>query len=99
MQNRITGTTMPVPEFLLEPNNAIISATGELSWMPPNVQMTTHTQFAGGGGFCGAFRRIAGGGSLLITEYRAMSGAGELAFATRVPATFFRSRLRPATSS
>ena len=33
MQSRITGTTMPVLEFLLEPNDAIISEAGELSWM------------------------------------------------------------------
>ena len=85
MQNRITGTTMPVLEFLLEPNDAIISEAGELSWMSPNVQMTTHTQFAGGGGFLGAFKRVVGGGSLFMTEYRAMGGPGELAFATRVP--------------
>jgi hypothetical protein len=33
MQSRITGTTMPVLEFVLEPNEAIISEAGELSWM------------------------------------------------------------------
>ncbi|MGC2637234.1 MAG: TIGR00266 family protein [Acidobacteriaceae bacterium] len=85
MQNRITGTTMPVLEFLLEPNDAIISEAGELSWMSPNIQMTTHTQFAGGGGIFGAIKRIAGGGSLFMTEYRATGGQAELAFATRVP--------------
>jgi hypothetical protein len=31
MQSRITGTTMPVLEFLLEPNEAIIPEAGELS--------------------------------------------------------------------
>lgn len=76
---------MPVLEFLLEPNDAIISEAGELSWMSPNVQMTTHTQFAGGGGIFGAIKRIAGGGSLFMTEYRAYGAPGELAFATRVP--------------
>jgi uncharacterized protein (TIGR00266 family) len=85
MQNRITGTTMPVLEFLLEPNDAVISEAGELSWMSPNIQMTTHTQFAGGGGIFGAIKRIAGGGSLFMTEYRATGGQAELAFATRVP--------------
>lgn len=85
MQSRVTGTTMPVLEFLLEPNDAIISEAGELSWMSPNVQMTTHTQFAGGGGIFGAIKRIAGGGSLFMTEYRAYGAPGELAFATRVP--------------
>jgi uncharacterized protein (AIM24 family) len=85
MKSQVIGTTMPVLEFLLEPNDAIISEAGELSWMSPNVQMTTHTQFAGGGGIFGAFKRVVGGGSLFMTEYRAMGGNGELAFATRVP--------------
>ena len=31
MQNRITGTTMPVLEFILEPNETVISEAGELS--------------------------------------------------------------------
>jgi uncharacterized protein (AIM24 family) len=41
---------MPVLEFALEPNESIISEAGELSWMSSSIQMTTHTQFAGGGG-------------------------------------------------
>jgi len=85
MQNRIIGTTMPVLEFLLEPNDVIISEAGELSWMSPNVQMTTHTQFAGGGGIFGMIKRVAGGGSLFMTEYRAIGAAGEVAFATKLP--------------
>ena len=85
MQSRITGTTMPVLELLLEPNEAVISEAGELSWMSNSIQMMTHTQMAGGGGFFGAIRRVAGGGSLFMTEYRAAGAAGEVAFATRVP--------------
>ena len=85
MQSRIVGTTMPVLEFILEHNDTIISEAGELSWMSASIQMTTHTQFAGGGGFFGALKRVAGGGSLFMTEYRAYGAPGELAFATRVP--------------
>jgi len=85
MQSNVIGTTMPVLEFVLEPNEAIISEAGELSWMGASIQMTTHTQMAGGGGFLGAIRRVAGGGSLFMTEYRAEGYAGELAFATKVP--------------
>lgn len=85
MQSRIVGTTMPVLEFILEHNDAIISEAGELSWMSASIQMTTHTQFAGGGGFFGALKRVVGGGSLFMTEYRAYGAPGELAFATRVP--------------
>ncbi len=85
MQNRVVGTTMPALEFILDPNESIISEAGELSWMGASIQMTTHTQFAGGGGVFGALKRAVGGGSLFMTEYRAMGGPGELAFATRVP--------------
>ena len=85
MQSRVTGTTMPVLEFILEPNESIISEAGELSWMSASIQMTTHTQFAGGGGLFGVIKRVAGGGSIFMTEYRAMGFPGELAFATKLP--------------
>src|SRR6202041_1985095 len=85
MQSRITGTTMPVLEFVLEPNESIISEAGELSWMGPSIQMTTHTQFGGGGGLFGVLKRVAGGGSIFMTEYRAIGASGELAFATKLP--------------
>jgi uncharacterized protein (TIGR00266 family) len=85
MQSQIVGTTMPVLEFTLEPNEAIISEAGELSWMGSSIQMTTHTQLGGGGGLFGVLKRVAGGGTLFMTEYRAIGGRGELAFATKVP--------------
>ncbi len=85
MQTRIVGTTLPAVEFLLEPNESIISEAGELSWMSASIQMTTHTQMAGGGGLLGALKRVAGGGSLFMSEYRAFGAAGEVGFATRMP--------------
>jgi uncharacterized protein (TIGR00266 family) len=85
MQSRIIGTTMPVLEFLLDPNDTVISEAGELSWMSAAIQMTTHTQFGGGGGLLGMFKRVAGGGTLFMTEYRAVGGTGEIAFAAKVP--------------
>jgi len=85
MQSRITGTTMPVLEFVLEPNESVISEAGELSWMGSSIQMTTHTQFGGGGGLFGVLKRVAGGGSIFMTEFRAIGAAGEVAFATKLP--------------
>src|ERR1700710_35006 len=85
LQNRIVGTTMPVLEFALDHKDAIISEAGELSWMSASIQMTTHTQMGGGGGFFGALKRVAGGGTLFMTEYRAVGAPGEIAFATKVP--------------
>src|SRR5580658_6743427 len=85
MQTRILGTTMPVLEVLLEPNESVFSESGELSWMTASVQMMTHTQAGGGGGFFGVIKRVAGGGSLFMTEYRAVQYQGSVSFATRVP--------------
>ena len=85
MQTRIEGTTMPVLHVGLDPNEAVFSESGELSWMTASIQMTTHTQLGGGGGFFGAIKRMAGGGSLFMTEYRALNYAGEVSFATKVP--------------
>jgi len=85
MQTRIQGTTMPVLDVLLEPNESVYSESGELSWMTSSIQMTPPPQLGGGGGFLGVLKRVAGGGSLFMTEYRAMGYAGEVSFATKVP--------------
>ena len=71
MQTRIQGTTMPVLDVQLDPNESVFSESGELSWMTSSIQMTTHTQMGGGGGLFGVLKRVAGGGSLFMTEYRA----------------------------
>jgi len=72
MQTRIQGTTMPVLDVQLEPDEGVFSESGELSWMTASIQMTTHTQ-------------MGGGGSLFMTEYRASGAAGVVSFATKVP--------------
>jgi uncharacterized protein (TIGR00266 family) len=85
MQTRIQGTTMPVLDVQLDPNESVFSESGELSWMTGSIQMTTHTQMGGGGGLFGVLKRVAGGGSLFMTEYRAVQYSGEVSFATKVP--------------
>ena len=85
MQSRIQGTILPVLDVQLEPNESVFSESGELSWMTSNIQMTTHTEMGGGGGLFGVLKRVAGGGSLFMTEYRAMGSTGTVSFATKVP--------------
>jgi uncharacterized protein (TIGR00266 family) len=85
MQTRIQGTTMPVLEVQLDPNESVFSESGELSWMTSSVQMMTHTQAGGGGGLFGVIKRVVGGGSIFMTEYRAYQYPGEVAFAAKVP--------------
>ncbi|HUV69642.1 MAG TPA: TIGR00266 family protein [Terracidiphilus sp.] len=85
MQTRIQGTTMPVLDVQLDPNESVFSESGELSWMTGSIQMATHTQMGGGGGLFGVLKRVAGGGSIFMTEYRAIQYPGEVSFATKVP--------------
>jgi uncharacterized protein (TIGR00266 family) len=85
MQSRVLGTTMPVLEVVLDPNESVISESGELSWMTSSIQLTTHTQYGGGGGVFGVIKRVAGGGSLFMTEYRALGAPGTVSFATKLP--------------
>lgn len=85
MQTRIHGTTMPALEVLLQPGESVIAESGELSWMTQSINLNTHTQFGGGGGFLGVIKRMAGGGTLFMTEYTAQGYPGEVAFATKIP--------------
>ena len=85
MQTRIQGTTMPVLDVQLNPNESVFSESGELSWMTASIQMTTHTQMGGGGGIFGVLKRAVAGASIFMTEYRAMQYPGVVSFATKVP--------------
>ena len=89
MQDRVVGTTMPVLELSLDPGESVISETGELSWKTPNVSMTTATGMAGGKGFFGKVKQMAGGGSLFMTKYLAEQAQGTIAFAARLPGQLF----------
>jgi uncharacterized protein (TIGR00266 family) len=85
MQHEIIGTTMPVLSLTLESGERVVAVSGELSWMSSSIQMNTTTGAAGGGGLFGALKRVVGGGSLFMTEYRAEGSRGVVAFATKLP--------------
>jgi len=95
MNHRVIGTTLPVLELQLQPGESVVAVSGELSWMSSSVSMHTSTQHGGGGGFFGALKRVAGGGSLFMTEYTAQGQPGILAFATRVPGHILPVDVRP----
>ncbi|MFL6513799.1 MAG: TIGR00266 family protein [Chthoniobacterales bacterium] len=85
MQHEIIGSTMPLLEVQLAPEETVVAVSGELSWMTSSIELTTTTQLGGGGGLFGALKRVAGGGSLFMTEYRARGSAGKVAFAAKLP--------------
>src|SRR5689334_11687731 len=95
MQHEIIGSTMPVLEIQLQPDESIIAVSGELSWMTSTIDLTTTTQLGGGGGLLGTFKRVVGGGSLFMTEYRARGGPGTVAFATKLPGHIIPLEVKP----
>jgi uncharacterized protein (TIGR00266 family) len=89
MQAEIKGTTMPVLEVTLQQGEQVVSTHGELSWMTPNVRLSQHLGpgpgAPGGGGLMRSLKRVLGGGSLFLTHYEAVSGAGMVTFAAKLP--------------
>jgi uncharacterized protein (TIGR00266 family) len=87
MQHQIIGTTMPVLEFSLAAGEAVVSETGRMSWMSPDVTMATDTAATGGGDhkMFGALKRMVGGGSLFASTYTAGAQGGLVAFGASLP--------------
>jgi uncharacterized protein (TIGR00266 family) len=62
-----------------------------MSWMSPNMQMTTNT----GGGVKKMFGRMFSGESLFMNEYTAQGGQGMIAFASSFPGTIIPYQVTP----
>jgi len=75
---------MPALEIVLESGEGVIAVSGELSWMTESITLSTAIQH-GGGGLFGAIKRIAAGGSIFMTQYKADGAQGMVAFAAKVP--------------
>ncbi len=86
MDHKIVGTTMPLLEITLAPGESIVAEGGELSWMTSAIELRTAAGGnAGAKGVFGAVKRAIAGGTLFMTEYTAVGGAGMVAFAAKVP--------------
>jgi uncharacterized protein (TIGR00266 family) len=68
---------MPVLVCNLEPNESIVCEGGGMSWMSPNMDMSTS-----GGGIGKMMGRMFSGESLFLNTYTAKGGPGEIAFAS-----------------
>ncbi|MHB8681709.1 MAG: AIM24 family protein [Acidimicrobiales bacterium] len=89
MNTEVKGTTLPVLEVTLEPGEEVISTHGELSWMTPAVEMSQTTNTGGTKGLMAGLKRMAGGGGLFLTRYRATSAQGTVVFAAKMPGRIF----------
>lgn len=81
MKYHIEGGSFPVAICELEPNEAMITEGGGMSWMSPNMQMQTTTN----GGIGKALGRMFSKESLFQNRYTAVGGSGMIAFASSFP--------------
>lgn len=81
MRYEIKGETLPVVICHLETGETMITESGAMSWMSPNMSMETTTN----GGFGKAFGRMFSGEALFQNRYTAKGGPGLIAFASSFP--------------
>lgn len=81
MRYEIKGTPLPVLIMNLEAGEAIKTEQGAMSWMSPNMEMSTNA----GGGIGKAFGRMFSGESMFQNVYTCRGGDGLLACASSFP--------------
>ena len=80
MKYEIQGGNLPVVICTVEDGETIITESGGMSWMSPNIEMST----TGGGGVGKMFGRLFAGEHLFQNRYTA-HGGGMIAFASSFP--------------
>lgn len=81
MRYSIEGEPMPVVICELENGEVMMTESGAMSWMSPNMKMETTS----GGGIGKVFGRAFSGESLFLNRYTAQNGNGMIAFASSFP--------------
>lgn len=82
MKYKIEGGNLPVVICELEAGETMITESGAMSWMSPNLELETSA-----GGFGKAMGRMFSGESIFLNRYTAAGGNGMIAFASSFPGT------------
>jgi uncharacterized protein (TIGR00266 family) len=86
MESKIVGTTMPVLELMLQPNETVFAESGELAWISMAIQLRTGMSVGGQqGGLMSVLGRAMAGATIFMTEYAAVGGAGLVSFCAKLP--------------
>ncbi len=91
MQYQITGTPLPVVTCTLQENERMITESGAMSWMSPNMRMETTSN----GGIGKALGRMFSGENMFQNIYTAIGGQGMIAFASSFPGTILAFDITP----
>lgn len=90
MKYQIQGDTLPVVICQLEAGESMITESGSMSWMSPNMLMETTA-----GGIGKAFGRVFSGENLFQNIYTAQGGPGMIAFASSFPGSIRAFQIHP----
>lgn len=91
MKYRIEGEPLPVVICELEANEQMITESGGMSWMSPNMKMETTSN----GGIGKAFGRMFSGESMFQNRYTAEGGPGTIAFSSSFPGSIRAVEITP----
>lgn len=92
MEYKIEGTPLPVVICNLKDGEKIVSESGAMSWMTPNMMMETSSR----GGIGKVFSRAFSGESLFLNVFTAQ-GDGMIAFASSMPGMIIPFEIQPGT--
>ncbi len=91
MEYRIVGEPLPAVICNVEKGETLITESGAMSWMTPNMRMETTS----GGGLGKMFGRMFSGESLFLNRYTADGGPGQITFASSFPGTIRAIEITP----
>ena len=80
MQYKIIGDSLPAVICDLAPGETMITESGSMAWMTPNMKMETTA-----GGLGKAIGRLFSGESIFLNRYTATAGPGQITFASSFP--------------
>jgi uncharacterized protein (TIGR00266 family) len=91
MRYEIIGKPLPVVTCYVNAGETLITESGSMSWMSPNMKMETSTN----GGIGKALGRMFSGDSLFQNRYTAMGTEGLIAFASSFPGSIRAIEISP----
>ncbi len=91
MKYSIIGEPLPVVICDVDPGETLITESGAMSWMSPNMKMETTSN----GGFGKALGRMFSGDTLFQNRYTAQGGPGQIAFASSFPGSIKAVEIEP----
>lgn len=91
MKYNIIGEPLPAVTCLLAPGETMITESGSMSWMTPNMRMETTSN----GGLGASLGRVFSGESLFQNRYTATGGPGEITFASSFPGSIKAFNIAP----